>query len=152
MTGSAASADVSLAAPLTDIPLGAEGKTLDLQLTDTGRRAFLLGRETIVLTLRDVAGDTDSPVRINVFAGKPDADRQTSTEDPHFLGYLQLMPSGTPGHRHVATSGQFEVQQAALARSGDVLTVRLVPIIGLDQAPAGLALHIGAVALTPAAP
>jgi hypothetical protein len=144
MVLSGAARDSALAAPVADLALGAEGATVTLRLTEAGRHA--LGESGTALALDDVTGETDRPIRINVFLDKPDADRRTSTEDPHFLGYLQLMPTGPDGHRHVAASTEFDMAAAPIGAAGS-LSISLIPIIGIDQAPTGITLKIGRISL-----
>src|ERR1700732_3921064 len=46
----------------------------------------------VILAIEGVSGQPIHPLRINVFVGKPDATPKTSTNDPHFAGYIAIAP------------------------------------------------------------
>jgi len=46
----------------------------------------------VILTIEGITGKPAHPLRINVFVGRPDATLKTSTNDPHFVGYIAIAP------------------------------------------------------------
>lgn len=96
------------------------------------------GGRPIALVVEGVGGAIDEPVRINVFINKPDADRATSLEDVHFIGYLQLMPA--PG-RPTFANFALQVPPESLFDQGDV-DVTLVPSVGVGEPPRGATITV----------
>ena len=104
--------------------------------------------EPIVLAVEGVEGTTPLPVRINLFLDKPDADSRTSTDDPSFIGFLQLLPVRGTVRRigHV-----FDIPPTLrLARNGPI-KITLVPVVGTDSVPNDVSLHIARIFLEPGA-
>lgn len=97
----------------------------------------------IVLAIEGVAGQPVQPVRINVFVGKPDADANTSTDDPHFVGYIAIAPkygADKSSGREIGRS--FDVSNLDLSAQTKGLLVTLVPVTGIAEAPGGLSLSV----------
>lgn len=97
------------------------------------------GQGAVALTLADIQGTSPQPVRINVFVDKPDATRTTVDDDPHFLGFVYLIPR----QGRVGRTGQaFDLTPLGTLAAGR-LTVTLVPIVGTGAAPTESSLRIG---------
>jgi hypothetical protein len=102
------------------------------------------GREAAVsISIEGIAGRASQPVRINVFLDKPGADRKAGPGDPHFVGFIQLMPrrDGTIAPRSQRLALRGGASCAAVRR----MTVTLVPVVGADRAPVDSALTVGRV-------
>jgi hypothetical protein len=99
-----------------------------------------LGRATVALAVEAIRGTLTQPVRVNVFVNRPDADRTTPLEDPHFLGYINVQPT----RGRVENAGRlFDVPANAIGDLIGAVRVTLVPVVGLDDAPRDAALQVG---------
>ena len=97
------------------------------------------GEGVVALAVEGIAGTTSQPLRINVFVNKVDVTRATSVDDPHFLGFLYLIPrrgAVQPTGRGFDLTPVGPIDPARL-------TVTLVPIAGKSAAPADAALTVG---------
>jgi hypothetical protein len=101
---------------------------------DAARR----GGGAVVLALRNIQGRSTQPIRLNVFVDKPDADRATPSADPHFLGFVYLIPT-----RSEVRGGHAFDLSGLQTPDGGALRITLVPIAGTDAAPRDAALSVG---------
>jgi hypothetical protein len=93
----------------------------------------------IVLAIEGIEGTAAQPVRINVFLNKPDADRAVSSEDASAVGFIQLLPVRGAVRR---IGHAFEIPRSLRLQPSSRLQVTLVPVIGVGEAPEGVALRI----------
>lgn len=143
---------------------GTQGQTLPLTTTATGLSlheapatvtltplpafapALLAAQDRnapVTLAIEGVAGQPVQPVRINVFVGKPDANAKTSTDDPHFVGYISIAPKyGADKARGLEISRSFDVSNLDLSAQTTGLPVTLVPVTGIAEAPGDLSLSV----------
>jgi Protein of unknown function (DUF_B2219) len=96
-----------------------------------------------ILAVEGVSGQPAHPLRINVFVGKPDATAKTSTDDPHFAGYIAIAPKYGGGQTQgIDVSRDFDVSNLVLSSGSRGLQVTLVPVAGIAETPRGLSLRI----------
>ena len=96
-------------------------------------------KSPVLLILSGISGQAAQPIRINVFLNKPNADRQASTNDPSNIGFIQLMPvRGVVRPFNFA----FDMSQPLNLDNQNSLAITLVPVVGSEEAPRGLSLHI----------
>ncbi|HEX3494279.1 MAG TPA: hypothetical protein VHT48_02725 [Methylocella sp.] len=106
-------------------------------------RAAQNGAAPVILAIEGVSGQPVHPLRINVFVGKPDATPKTSTNDPHFVGYIAIDPKYGGGQRQrIEVSRDFDVSNLDLSSESRGLQVTLVPVAGIAEAPRGLSLRV----------
>jgi hypothetical protein len=99
-----------------------------------------LGRATVALAVEAIRGTLTQPVRVNVFVNRPDADRTTPLEDPHFLGYINVQPT----RGRVDNAGRlFDVPANAIGDLIGAVRVTLVPVVGSDDMPRDAVLQVG---------
>jgi Protein of unknown function (DUF_B2219) len=97
----------------------------------------------VILAIEGVSGQPVHPLRINVFVGKPDATPKTSTNDPHFAGYIAIAPKYGGGQTQgVEVSRDFDVSNLDLSSKPRSLQVTLVPVAGIAEAPHSLSLRV----------
>lgn len=97
----------------------------------------------VILAIEGIAGQPVHPLRINVFVGKPDATPKTSTNDPHFAGYIAIAPKyGGSQRQGIEVSRDFDVSNLVLPSEPWGLQVTLVPVAGIVEAPRGLSLRV----------
>jgi len=97
----------------------------------------------VILTIEGITGKPAHPLRINVFVGRPDATPKTSTNDPHFVGYIAIAPKyGAEPARGIEISRGFDVSNLDISGDDEGLRVTLVPVAGLAEAPRDLSLQI----------
>jgi len=97
----------------------------------------------VILTIEGITGKPAHPLRINVFVGRPDATLKTSTNDPHFVGYIAIAPNyGAEPARGIDISRGFDVSNLDISGDDEGLRVTLVPVAGLAEAPRDLSLQI----------
>jgi Protein of unknown function (DUF_B2219) len=97
----------------------------------------------VILAIEGVSGQPVHPLRINVFVGKPDATLKTSTNDPHFAGYIAIDPKyGGDQTQGIEVSRDFDVSNLVLSSEPRGLQVTLVPVAGIAEAPRGLSLRV----------
>jgi len=97
----------------------------------------------VILTIEGITGKPAHPLRINVFVGRPDATLKTSTNDPHFVGYIAIAPKyGAEPARGIEISRGFDVSNLDISSDDEGLRVTLVPVAGLAEAPRDLSLQI----------
>jgi hypothetical protein len=97
----------------------------------------------VILTIEGITGKPTHPLRINVFVGRPDATPKTSTNDPHFVGYIAIAPNyGADPARGIDISRGFDVSNLEISGDDEGLRVTLVPVAGLAEAPRDLSLQI----------
>jgi hypothetical protein len=97
----------------------------------------------VILAIEGVSGQPVRPLRINVFVGKPDATPKTSTNDPHFVGYIAIAPKYGGGHTQgIEVSRDFDVSNLVLSSGSRSLQVTLVPVSGIAEAPHGPSLRV----------
>jgi len=97
----------------------------------------------VILTIEGITGKPAHPLRINVFVGRPDATPKTSTNDPHFVGYIAIAPKyGVEPARGIEISRGFDVSNLDISGDAEGLRVTLVPVAGLAGAPRDLSLQI----------
>ena len=97
----------------------------------------------VILAIEGVTGQPVHPLRINVFVGKPDATPRTSTNDPHFCGYIAIAPKYGGGQTQgTEISRAFDVSNLDLSSESRGLQVTLVPVAGIAEAPRGLSLRV----------
>jgi len=102
------------------------------------------GREVAVsVALEGIEGVAIQPVRINVFLDRPDADRNLAISDPHYVGFVQLMPRR--GGIVAARSQRLTLRRGASCATIRRMTVTLVPVVGRNSAPVQSDLRIGRV-------
>jgi hypothetical protein len=134
---------VPLTNTLTAVPLRSQPVTVTLSPSPDLKSALDAaerGRASVALAVEGVSGTLTQPVRINVFVNKPDANRTTPLEDPHFLGYIHVPPR----RGRVENAGRlFDVPADAVAGLAAPLRVTLVPVVGSDSAPRDASLQIG---------
>jgi hypothetical protein len=119
--------------------LGAAPVTVRLA-PNAGAAASLAGPGAVVsVSLEDIGGATDQPVRINVFIDRPGATRSDPITHPNWVGTVNLMPlRGT-----VSRTQRLELRDAARWLSGRrPVAITLVPVVGRDSAPRASALHV----------
>jgi hypothetical protein len=91
------------------------------------------------VVVEGIEGTLTQPVRLNVFVNKPDANRTTSLEDPHFLGYIDLLPT----HGRVESGGRlFDLSTVKAIDPAAPLEVTLVPVVGRNMAPSDASLRL----------
>ncbi len=106
-------------------------------------RAAQNGAAPVILTIEGIIGKPAQPLRINVFVGRPDATPKTSTNDPHFVGYIAIAPKyGAEPARGIEISRGFDVSNLDISGDDEGLRVTLVPVAGLAEAPRDLSLQI----------
>ena len=106
-------------------------------------RAAQKSAAPVILAIEGVSGQPVHPLRINVFVGKPDATPKTSTNDPHFVGYIAIAPKYGGGQTQgVEVSRDFDVSNLDLSSTPRSLQVTLVPVAGIAEAPRGLSLRV----------
>jgi hypothetical protein len=106
-------------------------------------RAAQNGTAPVILTIEGITGKPAHPLRINVFVGRPDATPKTSTNDPHFVGYIAIAPKyGAEPARGIEISRGFDVSNLEISGDDEGLRVTLVPVAGLAAAPRDLSLQI----------
>lgn len=106
-------------------------------------RAALNRAAPVILAIEGITGQPVHPLRINVFVGKPDATSKTSTNDPHFGGYIAIAPKYGVGQRQgIEVSRDFDVSNLELSSESQGLQVTLVPVAGIAEAPRGLSLRV----------
>ena len=136
----------ALTKPATGVALGAQPLTVALQPQPAMRPAFAdarRGSNVVALAIEGLEGTMTQPVRINVFIGKPDANRNTSVDDPHFVGTIALLPRNG---RLKPTGRIFDLSHVTGLDTAAPLQVTLVPVVGTDdapQAPHDATLHVG---------
>jgi hypothetical protein len=134
---------VPLTSMVSQVALGSQPVTVMLSPSPELKSAFnaaKLGRATVALAVEGVRGTLIQPVRINVFVNKPDANRTTPLEDPHFLGYVNVAPT----RGRVENAGRlFDVPADAVGDLAAPPRVTLVPVVGSDSAPRDASLQIG---------
>lgn len=97
----------------------------------------------VILAIEGIAGQPVHPLRINVFVGKPDATPKTSTNDPHFAGYIAIAPKYGGGQTQgIEVSRAFDVSNLDISSETQGLQVTLVPVAGIAGAPRGLSLRV----------
>jgi hypothetical protein len=97
----------------------------------------------VILAIEGVVGQPVQPIRINVFVGKPDATAKTSTDDPHFVGYIAIAPKyGADKTRGVEVSRSFDVSNLDFSAQPTGMPVTLVPVAGIAEAPSDLTLTV----------
>ena len=97
----------------------------------------------VILAIEGVSGQPVHPLRINVFVGKPDATPKTSTNDPHFAGYIAIAPKYGGGQTQgVEVSRDFDVSNLDLSSKPRSVQVTLVPVAGIAKAPHSLSLRV----------
>lgn len=97
----------------------------------------------VVLAIEGITGEPAQPVRIHVFVGKPDATPKTSTDDPHFVGYIAVIPKYAVGHAQgIDVSRAFDISHLGISPTAQSITVTLVPVAGVAEAPRGLSLRV----------
>jgi hypothetical protein len=106
-------------------------------------RAAQKSAAPVILAIEGVSGQPVHPLRINVFVGKPDATPKTSTNDPHFAGYIAIAPKYGGGQTQgVEVSRDFDVSNLVLSSESGGLQVTLVPVAGIAEAPHSLSLRV----------
>ncbi len=145
-SSSMAQSPTALTDPATGVALGTQPLTVALPPQPAMPRAFAearRGNNVVALAIEGLEGAMTQPVRINVFIGKPDANRSTSTDDPHFIGTIALLPRNG---RLKPTGRIFDLSNAAGLDTAAPLQVTLVPVVGTNsapQAPRDAALRVG---------
>jgi hypothetical protein len=134
---------VFLTDPVSALALGSEPLTVTLsprpELKQT-LQAARQGRGVVTLAIEGVEGTLTQPVRINVFVNKPDADRTTPVDDPHFVGYIHVAPA-----RSGVARGVNRVLDLAPVRDLNPdapVGVTLVPVAGINDAPRDASLQV----------
>lgn len=125
----------ALTKPATGVALGTQPLTVALQPQPAMQPAFAdarRGSNVVALAVEGLEGTVTQPVRINVFIGKPDANRNTSVDDPHFVGTIALLPRNG---RLKPTGRIFDLSHATGLDTAAPLQVTLVPVVGTDDAP-----------------
>lgn len=152
--GSPASAqDQSLALTTTvsSLSLGSAPATITLRPLARFAPALRAAQERtapVALAIEGITGRPERPLRINVFVGKPDATAKTSTDDPHFAGYIAINPKYAGGKAQgIEVSRALDVSSLGIPPAAEEVEVTLVPITGIDEAPQGLSLQVGRVYL-----
>lgn len=98
------------------------------------------GHGTVALAVEGIEGKSTQPIRINVFFDKPDATRATALEDPHFLGYVYIIPR----RGEVKGTGRaFDLSSVKIFDAAAPLRITLVPIAGADATPRDASLSVG---------
>lgn len=147
-SGFACAQDLTLAltTTVTGLSLGSSPATVTLTpLPGFGPalRAAQIRATPVTLAIEGITGQPVRPLRINVFVGKPDATPKTSTNDPHFAGYIAIAPKYGGGQTQgIDVSSGFDVSNLDLASESQGLQVTLVPVAGIAGAPRGLSLRI----------
>jgi hypothetical protein len=78
-----------------------------------------------------------------VFVGKPDATPKTSTNDPHFAGYIAILPKYGGGQTQgIDISRDFDVSNLVLPGESRGFQVTLVPVAGIAETPRSLSLRV----------
>jgi hypothetical protein len=135
--------DVALTSTMSDVSVRAEPVTVSLRPQPELSRAFKAaqaGDGAMAVAVHEITGRSSQPVLLNVYVNKQDADRTTSTEDPHFIGHLLLEPK----QDLIATKGaDFELQNDVPADPARPLQITLVPVIGINGVPRDLSLRVG---------
>jgi hypothetical protein len=140
---------VNAQAPLTsvaaDVQLGSAPFTVDLVPEPAlATAAHAGGNVLLVLVVEGLAGTTVQPVRVNVFLGKPDADRHTPTDDPGFVGFIQLLPvRGTVG----PVGHAFQLTDLHRRQLNRPIRISLVPVVGDNGVPSDVFLRISRIYL-----
>jgi hypothetical protein len=97
----------------------------------------------VILAIEGVSGRPVHPLRINVFVGKPDATPKTSTNDPHFAGYIAILPKYGGGQTQgIDISRDFDVSNLVLPGESRGFQVTLVPVAGIAETPRSLSLRV----------
>lgn len=128
------------------VALNAQPMTVSLAPRAAMRPALAaarLGGSPVALAVEGIEGSITQPVRINIFIDKPDADRSTPTDDPHFAGTVALLPRQGKLKR---TGRIFDLSRAGALTTDAPLRVTLVPVVGTDekpQTPRDFSLRIG---------
>jgi hypothetical protein len=149
----AAAAGIALAETRTLVatpaPVALDAAPLSVILPEGASEALMQARRggaTIALSIRGIEGHVAQAVRIDVFAGKPDAANTTPTTDPHYIGTITLLPR--PGGVVSKSGAIFDLTNAPAAAPGQPLTVTLVPVVGTGRdKPRDVALTIGRLSL-----
>jgi hypothetical protein len=97
----------------------------------TALAAARQGRGAVALAVEGIEGRATQPISLNVFVDKPDAARGTSTDDPHLLGNIYIIPARGLVRR---TGRAFDLSSVDLADPAAPLRVTLVPVVGTDAA------------------
>jgi hypothetical protein len=142
-TGQTADRSADLTGRVQKVALTSEPVTLALTPRAEFARALGAARDgtgAVALAVEGIEGTSSQPVRINIFVNKPDVTRATPPEDPHFLGYVYLIPRRGVVKR---TGGAFDLTPIGHLDPAARLTVTLVPIAGKDAAPTDAALTVG---------
>lgn len=119
--------------------LGAAPVTVRLIPQANAAAALARPGAVVSVSLEDIGGATEQPVRINVFIGRPGATRRDPITHPNLVGTVHLLPSrGT-----VSRTQRLELRDPArwMPRRGPV-AITLVPVVGRDDAPRASALHV----------
>jgi hypothetical protein len=97
------------------------------------------GAAPAVLAIEGIEGVSPQPVRIKVFLNQPHANYQSSTDDPNYLGFIQLLPI----RGMVRPLGHaFDLSPMRHLDPSKPIRVTLVPVVGTDSKPNDLTLHI----------
>lgn len=97
----------------------------------------------VVLAIEGVAGKPVRPLRINVFVDKPDASPKTSTNDPHFAGYIAIAPKyGSGQEQDIEISRAFDVSNLDIPEKSQGVQVTLVPVAGIAGTPRVFSLRV----------
>jgi hypothetical protein len=132
-----------LSEPVTALELRSEPLTVTLSPRPEMKPALQAARAgggVVTVAIEGVEGTLTQPVRINVFINKPDADRTTPVDDPHFVGYIHVAPT-----REGVARGVNRVLDLAPVRDLDPdapVRVTLVPVVGINDAPRDAALRV----------
>lgn len=146
LSSNKSSAEGSLVA-LTNIVAGVVLKSEPVTITLTPRPEFRStldaarsGTGVVTLAVEGIEGTSTQPIRMNVFLDKPEATRWTPIDDPHFLGYVYLIPLRGQVRR---TGRAFELSNAKVFDTTTGLRVTLVLVTGANMPPANTSLIIG---------
>jgi hypothetical protein len=97
----------------------------------------------VVLAIEGITGQPVRPLRINVFVGKPDATPKTSTDDPHFAGYIAIDPKYAGGKAQgIEVSRALDVSNLGISTEAQGVDVTLVPVAGINEVPSSLSLRV----------
>ena len=97
----------------------------------------------VILAIEGITGQPTHPLRINVFVDRPDATPKTSTNDPHFVGYIAIAAKyGAEQAGGIEISRGFDVSKLDILRDSQGLRVTLVPVAGIAGAPRDLSLQV----------
>ncbi len=138
---------VPLTNTVTGVALRSEPVTVTLSPSPGLKSALEAARRgsgTMALAVEGVKGTLTQPVRINVFVNKPDANRATPLEDPHFLGYIHVPPT----RGRVENAGRlFDLSSVEVVDPAAPVRVTLVPVVGSNSTPRDAALQISRIYL-----